>query len=408
MNTELFIARRILSKNKENFSRPIVKIAITSIALGLAVMIIAVAIVTGFQSEIKEKVIGFGSHIQISNFDYNKSFEDSPISKNQSFYPFIDTIEGIKHIQVFANKAGIIKTKDQIQGVVLKGIGADYDWSFFEDKIVEGENFIVNDSVKTDDVIISRSLSKLLKLKTGDGLRMYFVSGSGSQPRGRKFNIKGIYETELEEFDILYVICDIKHIQKLNRWTDDQIGGFEILIDDFDELEKFANIIYREIGYDLDAKTIKETNPQIFEWLGLQDMNVVVILVLMVLVAGITMISTLLILILERTNMIGILKALGSKDISIRKIFLYNASYIIGKGLLWGNIIGIGLCLLQDYFQLITLNQESYYVSYVPVNLGLQSMLILNAGTFLVCLIMLLIPSLIITRISPVKAIRFS
>lgn len=408
MNTELFIARRILSKNKENFSRPIVKIAITSIALGLTVMIIAVAIVTGFQSEIKEKVIGFGSHIQISNFDYNKSFEDSPISKNQSFYPFIDTIEGIKHIQVFANKAGIIKTKDQIQGVVLKGVGADYDWSFFEDKIVEGEKFIVNDSVKTDDVIISRSLSKLLKLKTGDGLRMYFVSGSGSQPRGRKFNIKGIYETELEEFDILYVICDVKHIQKLNRWTDDQIGGFEILIDDFDELEKFANIIYREIGYDLDAKTIKETNPQIFDWLGLQDMNVVVILVLMVLVAGITMISTLLILILERTNMIGILKALGSKDISIRKIFLYNASYIIGKGLLWGNIIGIGLCLLQDYFQLITLNQESYYVSYVPVNLGLQSMLILNAGTFLVCLIMLLIPSLIITRISPVKAIRFS
>ncbi len=408
MNTELFIAKRILSKNKENFSRPIVKIAITSIALGLAVMIIAVAIVTGFQSEIKEKVIGFGSHIQISNYDYNKSFEDSPISKNQSFYPFIDTIEGIKHIQIFANKAGIIKTKDQIQGVVLKGIGADYDWSFFEDKIVEGENFIVNDSVKTDDVILSRSLSKLLKLKTGDDLRMYFVSGSGSQPRGRKFNIIGIYETELEEFDILYVICDIKHIQKLNRWTDDQIGGFEILLDDFDKLEKFANIIYCEIGYDLDAKTIKETNPQIFDWLGLQDMNVVVILVLMVLVAGITMISTLLILIMERTNMIGILKALGSKDISIRKIFLYNASYIIGKGLLWGNIIGIGLCLLQDYFQLITLNQESYYVSYVPVNLSLQSMLVLNAGTFLVCLIMLLIPSLIITRISPVKAIRFS
>ncbi|MCD4772150.1 MAG: FtsX-like permease family protein, partial [Bacteroidales bacterium] len=408
MNTELFIARHILSKNKDNFSRPIVKIAIISIALGLAVMIIAVAIVTGFQFEIREKVIGFGSHIQISNYDYNKSFEDSPISKKQSFYPYIDTIEGIRHIQVFANKAGIIKTKEQIQGVVLKGVGADYDWSFFGDKIVSGEGFIVNDSVKTDNVIISRTLSKLLKLKNGDDLRMYFVSGSGSQPRGRKFSIKGIYETELEEFDKLYVICDIKHIQKLNRWTDEQIGGFEVLLDDFDELEKFSNVIYNEIGYDLNAKTIKETNPQIFEWLGLQDMNVVIILVLMALVAGITMISTLLILILERTNMIGILKALGSRDASIRKIFLYNASYIVGRGLLWGNIIGIGLCLLQDYFQLITLNQESYYVSFVPVNLSLLSIIILNAGTFLVCLIMLIIPSLIITRISPVKAIRFS
>jgi len=408
LNTELFIAKRILSKNNENFSRPIVKIAITSISLGLAVMIISVAIVTGFQTEIREKVIGFGSHIQITNFDYNKSFEDSPISKNQSFYPFLDTIQGIKHIQVFANKTGIIKTKDQIEGVVLKGIDSDYDWSFFENKIIDGNKFIVTDSSQNNNVIISKSLSKLLKLKTGDALKMYFVSGSGSQPRGRNFNILGIYETELEEFDKLYVICDIKHIQKLNRWDDDQIGGFEVFLDDFNELDELSYKIYNEIGYDLDAKTIKETNPQIFDWLDLQDVNVVVILVLMVLVAGITMISTLLILILERTNMIGILKALGSKNLSIRKMFLYNAVYIVGKGLLWGNIIGIGLCLLQDYFHLLKLNQESYYVSFVPINLNLQSIVILNVGIFVVCLIMLLIPSLIITRISPVKAIRFS
>lgn len=408
MNTELFIAKHILSRNKENFSRPIVKIAITSIALGLAVMIIAVAIVTGFQSEIKEKVIGFGSHIQITSFDYNKSFENSPVSIDQSFYPDIEKVKGVNHIQVFAHKAGIIKTKDEIQGVVLKGVGADYDWSFFSDKVIEGNNFIVNDSLKTDEILISRSLSKLLKLNCDDYLRMYFVSGSSSQPRGRKFHIKGIYRTELEEFDKLYVLCDIKHIQKLNRWTDEQIGGFEILLDDFAEIDKFSKLVYNEIGYDLDSKTIKETNPQIFDWLSLQDMNVVIILILMVLVAGITMISTLLILILERTNMIGILKALGLKNFNIRKIFLYNASYIIGLGLLFGNIAGIGLCLLQYHFQLITLNQESYYVSFVPVNLSLLNILLINIGTFIICLLMLVIPSMIITRISPVKAIRFS
>lgn len=408
MNTELFIARHIISKNKENFSRPIVRIAIISIALGLAVMIVSVAIVTGFQTQIRNKVIGFGSHIQINNYDYNVSYEASPVDKNQDFYPYLDTVEGIRHIQVYANKAGIIKTDEQIQGVVLKGIGSDYDWSFFKNKIIEGEPVIINDTEKTNDVLISKIIADKLNLKLNDDLRMYFVSSSGSQPRGRKFIITGIYETGLEDFDKLFIIGDIAHIQKLNRWDENQVAGFEVLIKNFNELDKMNELIYHTIGYDLNTQSIKHIYPQIFDWLDLQDMNVIIILVLMVLVAGITMISTLLILILERTNMIGILKALGSQNRSVRKIFMYNAVYIIGKGLLWGNIAGIGICFLQLKFGIIGLPQESYYVSVVPINLNFLHILYLNAGSLIICFLMLIIPSYIITKITPVKAIRYS
>ena len=408
MNLELFIAKKIFSKNKANFSRPIVKIAIISIALGLAVMIVSVAIVTGFQSEIKNKVIGFGSHIQISNFDSNESLESTPLDKNQSFYPYLDTIDGIRHIQVYARKAGIINTDDQIQGVILKGIGSDYDWSFFKNKIIEGKPFIVTDTNKTNNVLISKNLASKLKLKLGDPIKMYFIIKNEPQPRGRKFKITGIYETGLEEFDKIYVICDIGHIQKLNKWTKDQVAGFEVLIDDFKNIDKIGEYVYNEIGYELNCKTIKQMQPQIFEWLELHDMNVIIIIVLMVLVAGITMISTLLILILEKTNMIGTLKALGIKNRSIRKIFLYNAAYIIGKGLFWGNIIAIILCVLQLKYGIITLNQESYYVSVVPINLSLLNIILLNIGSIIICILMLIIPSYIVTRITPVKALRFS
>lgn len=382
--------------------------AIAGIALGLTVMIVSIAIVTGFKIMVRNKVIGFGSHIQIGNYDSNLSFESSPISKLQDFYPSLDTIEGIKHIQVYANKAGIIKTDDEIQGVVLKGVDSDYDWSFFKDRIIDGNVFEVNDTVKTNKILISKSIASRLRFKAGDDVRMYFLTEGQSSPRGRKFEIEGVFETGLEEFDNMFIIGDIKHIQKINKWSDDMIAGFEVIIDDFDELDKLGLYIYNKIGYDLDTQTIKQLYPQIFDWLELQDMNVWVILVLMVAVAAITMISTLLILILERTNMIGILKALGSKDWSIRKIFLYNAVYIIGKGLMIGNIFGIGLCLLQKYFKLIALPVESYFVSYVPINLSLTNLILINSGTLVVCVLMLIIPSYVITRITPVKAIRFS
>ena len=408
MNFELFIAGRIFSKSKANFSHPIVRLGIISVALGLSVMIISVSIVTGFQQQIREKVIGFGSHITINNFEVNTSLEPNPLSKNQSFYPSLDTLIGIKHIQVFATKAGIIKTDEQIEGVILKGIDSNYDWSFFEDKIIEGRHFIVSDSAKTDDVIISKNLVSRLKLSLGDPLFMYFIIQDEMQPRGRKFNISGIFETGLEEFDKLYVIGDIYHIQKLNKWEDDQVGGFEVLIDNFEQIDEMGELVYQHIGYNLNSKTIKQLHPQIFEWLSLQDMNVIVIISLMVLVAGITMISTLLILILEKTNMIGILKAYGTRNSSIRKIFIYNAIYIIGKGLIWGNAIALGLSLLQLKTGIFKLNQESYYVSEIPVNLQLSQFLIINIGTLIICTLMLIIPTYIITKITPIKAIRFN
>ena len=405
MNLELFIAKRILSKNEGNFSRPIVKIAIISIALGLATMIVSVAIVTGFQSEIRDKIIGFGSHIQISNYDLNSSFESTPIEKNQDFYPSIENTEGIRHIQVFANKAGIIKTDEQIEGVVLKGVGSDYDWSFFSDKIIDGKAFSAKDSKKTNDIIISKYLALKLKFKVGDKLRMFFIVDD--KLRARAFTISGIYETGLEEFDKQYIIGDIAHIQRLNKWSKNQVAGFEILIDDINNLDKISQFVYEKIGYDLNSKNIKQLYPQLFDWLDLLDMNVYIILILMVIVSAINMISTLLILILEKTKMIGILKALGTKSFSIRKIFLYNSFYIIGKGLCWGNLIAIIICILQMQFGILKLNPASYYVSVVPINLNLLHIVLLNLGTLLACVIMLLVPSYIITRISPVKAIRF-
>ena len=405
MNVERFIAGRILSPEKSNFSHPIVRIAIISIALGMTVMFVSIAILTGFQNQIREKVIGFGAHIQITHYDENSSFEPRPVPMNQPFYPGLEKVKGIRHIQVYANKAGIIKTKDQIQGVVLKGVGKDYDWSFFKDKIVEGTNFKVPDTGKTNDILISKSLASLMKFRVNDDLRMYFISGN--QTLGRKFHISGIYETGLEELDNMFVIGDIHHIQKLNNWEPDQVGGFEVLINDFRDIDRLEKYIYTNIGFSLDAVSIKQLYPQIFDWLDLQDINVLIILILMILVAGITMISTLLILILERTNMIGILKALGMKNRGIRKIFLFNASYIIGLGLLWGNLAGLALCLVQVKSGIITLPQESYYVSVVPINLDMMNIVVLNAGTLVVCMLMLLMPSYIITRVSPVKAIRF-
>ena len=407
LNLPSFIARRISSKDKENLSGPAVRIAIAAIALGLSVMIISVAVLVGFQAEIREKVIGFSAHIRIDNFDENTSFEATPVSMDQPFYPELDSVEGIRHIQVFALKAGILKTEDQIHGVILKGVGPDFDWGFFRNYLIEGVEFSASDTVPSDQILISSTISRKLKLKTGDRVRMYFLSGSEAQPRGRMFSISGIYETGLEEFDNAYVVGDLRHIQKLNNWNADQVSGFEVFIDDFNKLDKLGRIVYDMIGFNLNAETVTESYPQIFDWLRLMDINVVIILVLMIAVAGITMISTLLILVLERTSMIGTLKALGMKNLDIRKLFLYVTARIIMTGMAFGNLIGIGLGLLQHYYRLIPLDQESYYISYVPVHLNPWHIILLNAGTFLVSLAMIMIPGYIIGKISPVRAIRF-
>ena len=413
MNLPYFIAQRLIKGRREgtSFSRPINVIAIIGIATGLAVMIIAVAVLTGFKQQIRDKVVGFGSNIQIVNFDSNLSFETTPITEAQEFIPAIKNIRGIKHIQIFATKAGIIKTGDEIQGVVLKGVGSDFDWSYFSSNMTDGSVFIVNDTSRTDKVIISKKIADMLRLRTGDSFAMHFVQ---DPPRMRKFTICGIYETSLEEFDKMYVFCDIGHIRRLNGWKDDQISGFEIYIDDFDRLDEMTQAVEDAIGYRIveDEEKFKVTNirnkyPQIFDWLNFQDINVIIIIILMLVVAGFNMISGLLILILEKTNMIGIMKALGSDDVTIRRVFLYQAAYLISKGLLWGNLIGIGLAFLQLKTGLISLDPSSYYIKTVPVNFEIAHILLLNAGTMAAILIMLLVPSKLISRITPVKAIRY-
>jgi len=413
MNLPYFIAQRLIKGRREgtSFSRPINVIAIIGIAMGLAVMIVAVAILTGFKQQIREKIVGFGSNIQISNFDSNISFETAPIRQNQEFIPKIKNIPGISHVQVYATKAGIIKTDADFQGVILKGVGSDFDWSYFSKNMIDGSAFTVTDTARTNNVIISKKISDMLLLKTGDSFAMHFVQ---DPPRIRKFTVSGIYETSLEEFDKIYVFCDIGHIKRLNGWDDDQISGFEIFIKDFNRLDEMTMSVRDAIGYQVleDEEKFKVTNikmkyPQIFDWLNFQDVNVIIIIFLMLVVAGFNMISGLLILILEKTNMIGILKALGSEDVTIRKVFLYQAAYLISKGLLWGNLIGIGIAFIQLKTGLVTLDPSSYYIKTVPVNLDLIHILILNAGTLAAILVMLLVPSNLISRITPVKAIRY-
>ena len=406
MNVEYFIAKRLVSAKEGNnrLSRPIIRIAILAIALSVTVMLISIGVVKGFKKDIADKVIGFGSHIQITAFSDNNSYETKAISKNQDFYPSIENEKGINHIQYFATKAGIIKTADEIHGVILKGVGSDFNRDFFKDNLVEGEVPIYNDTLSSSRVIISKKIADLLDLEIDEKLIMYFAQ---DPPRVRKFVVAGIYTTELEEFDNLYVFGDIRHIQNLNNWGIDSVGGFEITIHNFDNLDALTQMVYEKIDYDLNAQTIKEINPQIFDWLKLQDINVNVIIILMLIVAGINIITALLILILERTKLIGILKAIGQNNWSVRKVFLYNASYLIGKGLFWGNLLGIGLCLLQKYFHLISLNPATYYMNTVPIHLTFSDILLLNFGAMLSCILMLIIPTYLITKITPIKEIRF-
>ncbi len=394
--------------DKNSFSRPIVRIAIISTALGLSVMIISIAVVRGFQQQISDKVIGFGSHIQINKYDFNTSYEASPISLDQEFYPDIKNVSGIKHIQKYAYKLGIIKTYTDLQGIILKGVGEDYNWEFFKRNIVAGNIPDFSDNKRSLDVLISKHIADKLNLSLGDNLRTYFVSPQQKNLRGRNFKIIGIYETGLYEFDKEFIVGDIKNIQKLNRWEDHQIGGFEILVDDFNRLDDIIQTVYKQIGYNLDATSIKHVYPQLFEWIDLMDVNAIVILTLMVIVAGITMISILLIIIIERSQMIGILKSMGANNLFVRKVFLYKSMHIILHGLLWGNLIGIGFCVMQYYFGIIKLDQESYYMSVVPININLFIIILINIGTTVISTLMLLIPSMIIGKMNPAKTIRLS
>lgn len=407
MHTVFYIAKKISGKQSGRFSGPIVKIAIGSVAIGITVMIIALAVIAGFQTEIRNKIIGFGSHISIQKFDDNNSLETDPISCQQDFLEPLNKLKGIQHIQTYATKAGLIKAGEEIQGVVFKGIGTDYNWSFFNDKIISGKPLSLSNDSISNDVIISKSIANLLHIQLNDDLRMFFLTEDSPQPRGRKFRVAAIYETGLEELDKLFVIGDIQHIRKLNQWNDDDVSGFEILISNFDDLDALLPIVEEELPYDLEALSIKDLYPQIFDWLDLQDINVIIIIILMVLVSGITMISTLLIIILERTETIGIFQALGSDVATIRKIFLLIAAKIIVWGMLFGNCFGIGLSLLQQLTGIIKLPQEAYYMSTVPILIQPIGVVIINIGTLFLCLLMMWFPINFITKNSAIKIITY-
>ena len=410
MNYEFFIAKRIIGSKayKSSISAPIIKIGIAAIAIGIVVMMIAIATGIGLQQKIRDKVVAFNGHINITNYDSNNSQESVfPISKNQEFYPEFKTVEGIGHIQAVATKFGVIRTETDFEGAVLKGVGSDYNWHYFKEFLIEGR--LPDYSKKrNEEVLISQYLAKRLQFKSGDKFQMIFKKEDPNKlPNIITYTIVGIYNSGFQDFDATYLIGDIRHLQRINKWEDDQVGSFEVFINDYSELKRKGIEIYQNTPSTLNTQTIAEKYYSILEWIKIFDKNIYGIIGIMILVAGINMITALLVLILERTQMIGILKALGSNNFSIRKLFIYNASYLIFLGLLWGNILGLGILFVQKYFKLFPLDPSVYYVTEVPVYISLAYIVALNIGTLILCLLMLLIPSYIITKISPVKAIRF-
>ena len=409
MNLEFFIAKRLVKGDsnspKRSGTRPIIAIAIGGIIIGVAVMLLSIGVLTGFQKEIQNKVIGFGGHIQITKFESKDGLEQMPINRNQDFLSKLDSISDVESISVFANKAGILKQVDAIQGIVLKGVDSSFNWNFFQSNLVEGV-IPTYDSKRSDSVIISKTIAKEMGLNLNDKFLVYFIQNN--KPRPRKFIISGIYNTGLADFDDLFIIGDIQHIQKINGWINEEVGGFEVNLKSFDAITQLDEELYRAIPYTFKTSTIQERHSDIFSWLELQDINVVIIILLIILVSAINMTSALLILILDRTPMIGLLKSMGANNWSIRKIFLYQAAVLISLGIFWGNILGLGIGFLQKQYQLIKLPQESYYLTHVPVNFEWSYIVLLNIGTVVLCTALLIGPSYIVTKISPIKAIRFN
>jgi lipoprotein-releasing system permease protein len=414
LNLPLFIARKIYRQggNRQEVSRPAITIATIGVAIGLAVMIITVSVISGFKHTISNKVIGFGSHIQITNFMGQQTAVPAPICISDTLMRKIKQTEGIRHVACFSTTQGILKTDDDFLGVAFKGIGSDYDVSFLQDNLVEGQMPKFGAQTSQFPLLVSRSIADKLHLKVGSKVFAYFI---GSEDvRARKFTIEGIYQTNMTQFDQALCFTDFSVPVKLNGWADDQCSGAEILVDDFNQLEQTATKIAKLVnsttdryGDILTSQTIHEAYPQIFSWLSLLDINVWIILVLMICVAGFTMISGLLIIILERTQMIGILKALGMRNDTVRHTFLWFAAFIIGRGLFWGDVIGVGLVLLQQQTGFIRLDPASYYVDTAPMELNIPIVVILNVATLLISVFVLIAPSYLISHIHPARSMRY-
>jgi lipoprotein-releasing system permease protein len=388
VNFELFIARKIIGKRQKSFSTFIVNMAIAAVALSLTVMIIAVSSVEGFRMQITDKLFGLWGHVQVTTFVGGPSTEDARMPADQAFLTDIADHPEIRHVQVFAQKPGVIRTEEHIEGVVLKGVGADFDWDWFSRFLIAGQGFEAGDSTAAKGIVISSITAERLNLKVDSELVLYFIQ---QPPRVRKLKISGIYKTGLMEYDKRFALMDIRHIQRLNGWDANEIGGYEIYLHDYEEMDSVGQEIHTGLtDPTLIARTMKERDEALFDWLRLMKTNGWVILGLMVLVGGINMITALLVLILERTNMIGVLKALGAPDGAVQRIFIYHAMYIVSIGLLIGNVLGLGLGWLQQTFSFIPLSEESYYVSTVPIDLQFWPIVALNVGTLLVCTLAIL------------------
>lgn len=414
MNLPLFIARRIYSVNgdKAEVSKPAIRIATAGIAIGLAVMIVSVCVVFGFKHAVSAKVIGFGSHIQVANFMTLQTSESYPIEMTDSLIKVLKNTQGVEHVQRFATKQGVLKTDSDFLGVVFKGIGPDFDSTFIHQNLMEGSIPAFSDTKSSNKILLSMSMAKKLKLKTGDRIFAYFIDHAGV--RVRRFTIAGIYQTNLAQYDDITCFMDLYTAVKLNGWEKDQVSGAEITVKDFNKVDEteaiFINRLNRTVdqyGETYSSKTIRDISPQIFSWLDLLDLNVWIILALMIAVAGVTMISGLLIIILERVTMIGVLKAMGAKNVMIRHTFLWFAVFIITRGLLIGNLIGIGLVLLQRYTGLVGLDPQTYYVTTVPVEINIPILLLLNVATLLISIVVLIAPSYLISHIHPAKSMRY-
>ena len=410
---ESFIARRLYKSEQgsRSVSRPAVLIAQIGVALGLAVMLVTIAVSFGFKHEVREKAVGFSSHIHISNYESAQDFEALPVAADTSLMQMLASMKGVEHVQRYAVKPGVLRTDDDFIGYILKGVGEDYDLSFYAQYLKEGIVPQFSDSVASGNILLSRAIADKLQLGVGDKVDSYFLQGT---MRARRYTVAGIYETGFNEYDRLFVIADLKAVQALNRWEPDQVTGVEVALTDFNKVEdmnwELGTLLDRtedKYGNQYLVQSVTDINPGLFAWLDVLDMNVWLILALMIGVAGFTMISGLLILIIERTQFIGILKALGASNASVRKAFLYLAMLIIGKGMLWGNIVGLGLCAVQKFTGLIPLDPANYYLDRVPIEFNWLFILAVNVVMFVLSVLILIVPSHLISRIYPTKAMRF-
>lgn len=405
MNSSLFIAKAFIRHRRRGISRPVIRIAMIAIAVSVAVIIIAFSVVRGFQSEIRNKLIGFGSHITITSYDTNENDEHLPVKYPREDVEAIRSLDNIKAVYPTAVKPGLFKTADQIHGIIMKGVNKDFDWDFFRAHLVEGR-IPATDSSGQNEILISARMSKLLNLKKDSTVRAYFMIPGEIQPRGRKFSISGIYSTGLSEMDDVMIIGSMAQIQKLNRWGDTLVGEYEILVNDFGKLDRTLSDVNNTIYYDLASEDIRVSRQRFFDWLGMLDSNVMIIMTLMIIVAFINILGILLIMILEKIRIIGILKAIGTGNGQLRKIFVFQSAYFVLKGALWGNIVSLAIIFLQSYFHLLPLSEDMYYMNHVPMLFQADYFLMVNAGILATTVLGLIIPSFIIRRIAPAKALR--